>query len=174
MKYVSLISVLLLTSCSQFIQNEKIPGWDNVRMNYEYFPKEDVSFCLFYGYLQFQKTFGDDDKQVYNAFNNVSINWESEIKTGYEKEDEITTGLTTDRHTIHLLEREGRTLAQSSLFHEMVHIVLWNLYGSGDADHEFGKGPWGWANYKKPNGEDANGYNDYAERTKIELQQMGY
>ena len=48
----------------------------------------------------------------------------------------------TSLRQIYLSTDQYQTIGNSSLFHEMTHQVLGNLYFNGDPDHDQGEGPW--------------------------------
>ena len=96
-------------------------------------------------YENWKYHFGDDTGKVRETINNVLIQWGDKRRTVAGAYDLVgrfikqasVTGLALSPSHI-WVKRGEKGIGTSSLVHELVHITLWNLYGSADPTHEGG------------------------------------
>jgi len=122
----------------------------------QYYKNEDVSTAMFLFYDAWLSTFGDKDKKVLTALQNLTIIWEedhwvvedaliySENGKQAETTDVLVMGLAQHKNLI-IVSARYKELERSSLVHELIHVAIWhtNQESEGDADHLGDKFP-GW------------------------------
>lgn len=159
------LSLLLLLGCkteshTHLVQH--VPVFTNTiqlsETEISYTP-EDTSEALIVFYDTWIQFFGEQEAdKVLDVLANLNIyyvpeNWvitpfkifsESGEPDGDGKKDITIRGLAINKHTIKVASN-SQPISKSSLAHELVHVVLWNLYPSsyGDPDHLGDKYP-GW------------------------------
>ena len=88
---------------------------------------------------------------ISDALNRLMVEWSSKEKTisgGYGMEgvrfnDRKIVGLTRTPSWVWVYTEYDERICQTSLVHELVHVSLWAVHGSGDPDH-LGKKYKGW------------------------------
>ena len=96
-------------------------------------------------YENWKGWFGDDGEEVKEMINNLLIEWGDKKRTvrsaydihGNHVSNASVVGLAlSPNHLWAMRGKEG--IGTSSLVHELVHLALWNVYGSADPTHEGG------------------------------------
>ena len=96
--------------------------------------------------------FGDNNKKVWNAMNNLMIEWsrkDKSIVSAFSMSGDPVTnvrisGLARTPSWIWVHISPGDKICDTSLVHELVHIAIWAIEGDhGDPDH-LGKKYSGW------------------------------
>lgn len=137
---------LVCNSTKAFPQMIKIPmfsqSWQIVH-SCEKHPAEPVAIAMAIFYLEWHKKFGDPGKKVWNALNDLMIDWTPMTKkgngydvTGLRITGATYGGLALSSSYIWVKPKEEEIVCESSLIHELVHISIWAIKGSdGDPDH---------------------------------------
>mgnify|MGYP001194717442 FL=1 len=97
-------------------------------------------------YENWKHHFGDSTGKVRETIDNVLIQWGDKRRTvagaydinGKFIQQASVTGLALSPSHV-WVKRGEKGIGTSSLIHELVHITLWNLYGSADPTHEGGE-----------------------------------
>ncbi len=159
MKFLIPSLLLFIFGCSAFVKQETpVPGWDNLRENYEEMDKYDLSLTTSIIYLEWDKTFGDPDRKFYSNLSNLMIEWTSDelpVQPPYR----LTKSVTIDPQHIRIrVDMKDQFYALYA--HELVHIALWSINKDPDDDHEGPKYP-GWTKE----------HNEWIEEMKVKAQQ---
>lgn len=113
--------------------------------------RERTAIAMTLFYQEYQKKFGDPMGTISDALNRLMVEWSSKEKTisgGYGMEgirfnDRKIVGLTRTPSWVWVYTEYDERICQTSLVHELVHVSLWAVHGSGDPDH-LGKKYKGW------------------------------
>jgi hypothetical protein len=153
----------MTVSCSKQLQvrkellvTEHISGFGNALQAHSDgdFSKDEVGLGMLIYYHLWVNKFGDQNDEIFETFNNLTIIWMPSQWTiysyAYDKEGNALggpdglaiVGLARQDHTI-LLSKESGNLWDTSLAHELTHVALYTSTGVSDADHLGDKIP-GW------------------------------
>jgi len=127
-------------------QMVKIPGFNQawqVVKDCDEFPVERVSVALVFFYFEWRKNFGDADRSVERALNNIMIEWSNDDKftnaydvTGQYVENASVVGLALTPSLVWVKIRDEKLICKTSLVHELVHIAIWaKKKTDADPDH---------------------------------------
>ena len=127
-------------------QMVKIPGFNQawqVVEDCDEFPVEKVSVALVFFYFEWRKSFGDHDRIIERALDNIMIEWSSDDRftsaydvTGQYIEDASVVGLALTPSVIWVKIRDVKLICKTSLVHELVHIAIWaKKKTDADPDH---------------------------------------
>lgn len=136
-----------------------IPGFTNawqIVESCDVYPREKTSIALRVFISEWSEVIGTSGF-VLKAFDGLIITWKNHeadpIYSGYTVDGFLLTdvsvkGSTLDKSTVHIYrddygQNNHTRICESALAHELVHIVLWHIYGHGDPDHLGNKYP-GW------------------------------
>ena len=100
-----------------------------------------IAMALFYHH--YEKQFTDPMGVISHAFNKLMVEWsgkEKKISGGYNMHgnqfsDRKIVGLTRTPSWVWVYTEYDERICQTSLVHELVHVALWAVHGSGDPDH---------------------------------------
>ena len=106
-------------------------------------PAEPTSIAMSIFYMEWRFAFGDSDGRVWDALNEVMIEWSIEKKRGVAYDisgkyiqEASYGGLALTPSYIWVKPHIGEIICESALIHELVHISIWALKGTdGDPDH---------------------------------------
>lgn len=155
MKYLLVLVSLFLFSCSTLIEDnipcagEPIPGYSNAGQESDGagYRVDDVS-AAFDIFSNFWTEKYPEDIEVFASLHHLCIEWKAEAWTSpyYTNEEGEPTlyiaGQTFNPRDIHVWvgkpdEEIGFSLGRTSLFHEIVHTILWRQgFFYGDPDHQ--------------------------------------
>ena len=130
---------------AQFPQANPLPYWKNaaqIQYTCDIYEKDNVSWTMLIFYDLWKETFGDTNKSVKKALEQLQITWGKDSRVvnnvytidGTFHETANVTGLVEDDFKIWVLAEEN--ISDSSFIHELVHIALIHSCGSADPDHE--------------------------------------
>lgn len=153
-KYVLLLAItVLFTSCVPEPPQcgagySTIPGFGNSQqaMIGDYYDSDKTSQALDIFYDFWTDKFGNH-KKTEEILSDICLRWEpfpfmvDGIGTTEDGIPNRANGFTESRTSIVVYigkstGEQTRIISNTSLFHEIVHIMLWNLYGEPDPDHE--------------------------------------
>ena len=108
------------------------------------YPKHKTALAMMVFYHHWLKWFGDEDLSVKNALEGVMIEWSMEKKTfkvaynlkGKKIKNATIIGLTRTSSLIWVWRGPFNRISDTSLMHELVHVMLRVKNGHGDRDHE--------------------------------------
>jgi hypothetical protein len=100
-----------------------------------------IAIALFQQHYENQ--FTDRMGVVSHALNKLMVEWSSKEKKisggydmhGYRFLDHKIVGLTRTPSWVWVYTEYDERICQTSLVHELVHVALWAIHGSGDPDH---------------------------------------
>lgn len=136
----TIICAQFLASCNQ--EKNDVPGFDNVSQNWEHIDRSDMALALFITYLEWEKTFGDEDKKLLETINHVKITWLDELENP-DKDSEFEIYGATLNYDLSVRIRQQCQISCTSFTHEFVHFSLWAISKQVDYDHEGNNYP-GW------------------------------
>lgn len=136
----TIICAQFLISCSQ--EKNDVPGFDNVAQNWEHIDRSDMALALFITYLEWEKTFGDEDKKLHGSVNHMKVIWLEEIENP-DKDSEYEMYGNTLNYDLSIRIKQQCSISCTSFTHEFVHFSLWAINKHIDYDHEGTKYP-GW------------------------------
>ena len=128
-----------------------IPGFDNVWQiveNCDVYPREKTAIALRVFLGEWESVIGNSEF-VRKSFDKLLITWKNReaeaIYSGYTVdgfylENVPVKGSTISKSTVHIYQapygqNKHQRVCESALAHELVHVVLWHIYGHGDPDH---------------------------------------
>ena len=132
----------------QVLTHIKIPNLENT---YHLLDECEVNPYLVYRtmfvfYEAWLLWFDDEGGQVRESINNVLVEWgdkDRRTPAAYNIHGEYITNVLVNGLALspgHIwVRRDSKSIGNSSLVHEMVHIALWNKYGDADPSHEGGE-----------------------------------
>jgi hypothetical protein len=105
--------------------------------------REPVAIAITMFYMEWHMTFGDTRHKVWDAVNNVMVDWSPEGRhgsaydvTGKHLDDASYGGLALSQSYVWVKPHFGEIVCESALIHELVHISIWAIKGTdGDPDH---------------------------------------
>lgn len=132
----------------------KVPSLDNSWLlvsECDMYRREPVAIAMMLFYVEWLKQIGDPRKDVYNALNNLMIEFSDAEKrasaydeAGYPILSASLSGVALSPGWIWVKSSHAQLLCESSLVHELVHIAIWSIKKTdGDPDHT-GPKYWGW------------------------------
>jgi len=113
--------------------------------------RERTAIAMSLFYRGYQEKFSDPMGVVADAFNHLMIEWSSKEKkisggygmNGKRFSDKNISGLTRTPRWIWVHTEYDERICQTSFIHELIHVSLWAVNGTGDPDH-LGKKYKGW------------------------------
>ena len=107
-------------------------------------PKHKTAMALMIFYHHWVEYFGDKDYKIKNMLEQVMITWGTKkrtVKRSYNLYGELSegrevTGIALTNTTIWVWEGYFHKISETSLMHELVHVILRVKNGHGDRDHE--------------------------------------
>jgi hypothetical protein len=130
---------------SIFPQANPLPYYTNAlqtQFSCEFYEKDYVAWTMYIFYELWEKEFGDPDKKIKDAFNNLEIRWGKERRevhnvydiNGNFFETSSVSGLMESPYIVWVgIEND---ISDTSFVHELVHVALAHTCGSADPDHE--------------------------------------
>jgi hypothetical protein len=130
-----------------FPQMVVLPFFNNATQvvpNCKTYPKHKTALAVIIFYHHWLKWFGDEDLVVKDALEEVMIEWGLEKKSlksafnlkGKKIKNPSIIGLTQSNTIIWVWQGYFHKISETSLMHELVHVVLRVKNGHGDRDHE--------------------------------------
>lgn len=141
---VLLVSMLLLTSCVKIHMYSdqytgQIPGSSNAYQmaDGEYYPRGLTATAIKIFYKQWKDKFGDQDKKVIKALNNIRILWiDNEDGVFSNCKGKVYGENDINQNVIKIAVRlEDKSIAATSLIHELVHEANYAVNEEYDYDH---------------------------------------
>jgi hypothetical protein len=129
-----LLSILILSSCSLMLP----PHINVVDSPY---PREEVLMAVD-DFIQVWEQYYDEDVSIY--MNDITIYFYGKTQEEWASED-CYQGTTSNQYRVNVAyinDIEYFPLYHTAIWHEFVHLMLWNLVDDPDYDHEKGDGPW--------------------------------
>lgn len=128
-----------------------IPGFDNtwqIVENCDVYPREKTAIALRVFLGEWEAVLGNSEF-ARRSFDELIITWKNNeaeaIYSGYTidgflVENVRVKGSTLNSNTIHIYQEpygqnKHERVCESALAHELIHVVLWKIYGHGDPDH---------------------------------------
>lgn len=133
------------TNHPQMVQIPQFKNSWQIQRNCEFPKAQNVAFVVELFYKEWNLRFGDKNRRVLKAFNNLMIEWGRKKKpilgaafdVGGQPIVGEARGLTLMPGYIWLWENKYERIAATALVHELVHSAIWASNGvHGDPDHE--------------------------------------
>ena len=130
---------------SIFPQTNPLPyytGAVQTQFSCEFYEKDYVAWTMYVFYELWEERFGDSEKKIENALNNLEIRWgqdRREVHNVYDingnfLETSSVSGLMESPYISWVGIEDN--ISDTSFVHELVHIALVHVCGSPDPDHE--------------------------------------